>query len=80
MTSLFFPNDGFQPLHDLVICRAATQQRSQVVLHHAEEARPDFAIGRQPQPVTMATEWFADGSYDSDLPTAVPKSPAFGCR
>src|SRR5690606_29943880 len=56
---------------ELVVGRARTQRRTQVVLLEREQAVAELALGREPHAVARAAERLRDTGDDTDLAAAV---------
>jgi hypothetical protein len=61
------PHDFHQPPRQLVIRCSTPQQRPQIVLSNAEQARPDLSIRCQPQSVAMPAERLTHRRNHADL-------------
>src|SRR6266705_3355556 len=77
MTGLFLPDNFLEPLSNFFVSASVAQPRAQVVFGHAEKARSDLAVSRQPDAIAVATERLADGSDNADFATAIGEHPAF---
>jgi hypothetical protein len=78
MASLLLPNHFMKPGFDLLVGSAIAQFGAQVMFGDAEEARPDLAIGSEPEPITMTAKWFADRRDDAQFATAIGEGPSLG--
>src|SRR5581483_2898478 len=66
-----------QPIGQFLIAGAATQQRAQVMLLHAEKTRPDLPVSGQPNPVAMPAKRLADRGDNANLAAAIFETPPF---
>src|ERR1017187_1044269 len=80
MAGFLLPNDALEPAGDLIIRRPRAQFRAQIVLFHAEQARADLAVRREPDAIAVAAERLADRRDDPDLATPIREGPAHGSR
>ncbi len=79
MTSLFLPDNLFEPFNNLFVGASVPQPRPEVMFRHTEQAGSYLAIGRQADAIAVAAEWLADGSDNADFATAIGEHPAFRC-
>ena len=70
--------DAADRVVQLLVGRAAADERAQVVPLRREEAGVEAALGRDPRARAVAAERLRDGGDDADLAAAVAVAPAPG--